>query len=887
DNDRGSDTCSESLLTAIEIVQDQQLPDVEVTPADTGAATGSTGSQTSTIPCSNSNDGSQTVHPEGLKETGDNKATDVVAIASTSGLQSTGDAPSVIESEAQSVDDFKLPSMPHIDFTQTESSERADSERSESFQDEKDQSVLSATGGGDEGMDGDASMTKEQQAFACAPTQSYPDTGGAVGETGDLEDADGNPDGREGALRRAPTQGSKARLDEKDDSFRNAPTQAYAQTEVSVEEDDDEACLDEKDDSFRNAPTQAYAQTEVSVEEDYDEASLDEKDDSFRNAPTQAYAQIEGAVEEDDGDEACSDARDDSFRNAPTQAYAQTEGVVEDSDDDGRACSDGKDDSFRNPPAQSYTQTEDAVEESDDNEKDNSLSKTVLPRLGTSTNRTLLLSADTEPADDYLVLCAASQADGKHTDDEEDFCAPTQMDAASPTPKASPANKGQSTPVSVNETPPPSPKSAIEETPPSSPSIVPESDPEEPDDSMVTARRSLSILETTGTSLFQDCDDYGDSEVILPVVGRSDKRKALLSSRKKSGGRTRNREMTHLKALKEEPDSVKGDLEGEPHSKQPRIAKKLEYADGASGASVDLLPVAVIPEEEATPGDTSRCNLVSGGTSFSIPGVAPLLQSPQVPSHVETEAVKNGRAVLNSTFTLGESYTSVASSALSEVADDGYRTPEVEDGEGGFWDARKQASSKPEADSGSTGLAMKSTKKNILSDTESTKEASLSPDIAPPPTRSRRSNAGARMKEFLSIEKRTAASGNYREDLASQEANKKEATPGATKEISNVESGTSKQKKHGRKGSKERTDDRLELEEPSVLPQSKEQSRAQPLVAAVQENVSAANPNVADVKSYQPFSRGVWDSQYQSTPYTSGTMDTCLSEPFPTFSQLM
>ncbi|XP_042142580.1 mediator of DNA damage checkpoint protein 1 [Ixodes scapularis] len=1215
EDNQGSDTCSESLLTAIQIPQDQQLGGIGGTPGDKGTAADSSGSQTSTVPCSNSNDGSQTGLSKARREIGEDGAAGVAAVASTSGPQTDA------TSEAQSGDDFRLPLMPHIDFTQTESSERADSERSESFQEEGDQGMSSASGCGNKGEDSDAAVTKEPEAFACTPARLCADADGAVGEAGN-GDLDGrsavlqnvptqdvvvaddvcfddgcdafrnaptqayastevsakeNEDGasshkKEDAFRDAPTQ-AYAQMesaveddndDEKDDAFRNAPTQAYAQTESAVEDDDDDD--DGKDDAFRNASTQAYVQTESAVEDDDDDGGKydgfrnaptqayaqtesavedDRKDDAFRSAPTQAYAQMESAVE---GDE--DDRKDDAIRNAPTQAYVQTESAVEDDEDDGKDDDfrnaptqayaqtesavkgdedDGRDDAFRNAPTQAYVQSESAVEDSDDNgeddvshnapiqtfpgaqdvveesdaedgdrfdekdyafrnaetqgyartedlvierdakdgarsdgKDDSSLnaatraykegtshesaddepcspdgetrirvrdsetngampiftkndegkdaeepSTAVAPRLGPSTNLSRLLFADTEPACDSFVLCAASQSDGDQTDDEEDFCAPTQMDAGSATPKVHPVDLKRSTPVSVNETPPLSPKSAIEETPPSSPSIVPESDPEDADDSMVTARHSLSLLESTGTSLFQDCEEYGDSEVILPVVGRSDKRRALLSSLKRSGGklvkehlRTTHREASQLKALEEEPDSVDGNLVGEQRSKQSGAAKKLEYAGSTSSA-------LAIPEEESTPGDVSRCKSASEGAPFSIPGVAPLQLSSLVSLNEET--AESNDVVLDSTFTVGGSNATADSSVHSAVAEDHRETAEGAVEEAGFQEADnrlressgrtelpnqsvdqtrekhesvldeeetqvsdvedvedtkgvssgveaepaeplrlseeadvngstlsevavKDAESEQEpkvpsleatedvlesnlehenqteatplpfklpkspgrtknADSEAADKVSKLTKKGserkfLSKKTETTKEVTLNLDVVQPPTRSRRSNAGARMKEFLSIEKRTGASGNFREDLASQEANKKEAPP-ASKEQSNVEGRTSKPKKRGRKSTKEQMDESNEGQKLPSLPQPTEELQLQPLVSAAPESFSAANPAVEGKKTYQPFSRGIWDSQFQSTPYTSGTIDSCLSQAFPTFSQLM
>ncbi|CAN8006079.1 unnamed protein product [Ixodes pacificus] len=1026
ENDQGSDTCSESLLTAIQIPEDQQLGDIGSTPGDKGTTVDSSGSQTSTVPCSNSNDGSQTGLSKAPREAGDDRATDVAAVASTSGPQTDA------ASEAQSGDDFRLPLMPHIDFTQTESSERADSEQSESFREEGDHGTPGASGCGNKGKDGDAAVTKEQEAFACTPARSCMDTDGAVDEAGD-----GDPDGRSAVFQNVSTRdvvaADDARSDDGDNAFRNAPTQAYAPMEVPAGENEDGACSDGKEDA-RNAPTQAYAQSESAVEDSDD----DGKDDAFHNAPIQTFPGAEDVVEESDAEDGDRfDEKGYAFRNAETQGYAQTEDLVVERDAEDGDRFDGKDDSSRNAATRAYK--EGAGHESADDEhcgpdgetrtrvrdsetngampiftkndegKDVEEPSTAVPppRLGPSTNLSRLLFADTEPAGDSFVLCAASQSDGDQTDDEEDFCAPTQTDAGSATPRVRPVDLKRSTPVSVNETPPLSPKSAIEETPPSSPSIVPESDPEDADDSMVTARHSLSLLESTGTSLFQDCEEYGDSQVILPVVGRSDKRRSLLSSLKRSGGklakehgRTTHREASQLKALEEEPDSVDGNLVGEQHSKRSGAAKKLEYAGSTSSA-------LAIPEEESTPGDVSRCKSASEGASFSIPGVAPLQLSSLV--SLNEEMAESNKVVLDSTFTVGDSNATADSSVLSVVAEDYRETAEGAVEEAGFQEAdnRSRESSGPtelpnqsvdqtrekhesaldeeetqvsdaedvedtkgvpsgveaepaeplrlseeadvnestlsevavedaeseqepkvpsleatedvlesnlehenqteatplpfklpkspgrtkNADSEAADKVSKMTKKGsekkVLSKkTETTKEVTLSLDVVQPPTRSRRSNAGARMKEFLSIEKRTAASGNFREDLASQEANKKEATP-ALKGQSNVEGGTSKQKKRGRKSTKEQMDEGNEAQELPSLPQPTEKLQLQPSLSAAPESFSAANPAVEGKKTYQPFSRGIWDSQFQSTPYTSGTIDSCLSQAFPTFSQLM
>ncbi|CAN8025967.1 unnamed protein product [Ixodes persulcatus] len=1016
ENDQGSDTCSESLLTAIQIPEDQQLGDIGGTPGDKGTAADSSGSQTSTVPCSNSNDGSQTGLSKAPREAGNDGALGVTAVASTSGPQTDA------ASEAQSGDDFRLPLMPHIDFTQTESSERADSERSESFREEGNHGTPSASGCGNKGEDGDAAVTKEQEAFACTPARSCADTDGAVGEAGD-----GDPDGRSAVFQNVPTRdvvtADDACSDDGDNAFHNAPTQAYAPTEVPAGENEDGACSDGKEDAFRNAPTQAYAQSESAVEDSDD----DGKDDVSHNALIQTFPGAEDLVEESDAEDGDRfDEKDYAFRNAETQGYARTEDLVRERDAVDGARSDGKDDSSRNSATRAYKEgtgldsaddehcgpdgeTRTRVRDSEtngampiftknDEGKDaEEPSTAVPPRLGPSTNLSRLLFADTEPAGDSFVLCAASQSDGDQTDDEEDFCAPTQTDAGSATPKVRPVDLKRSTPVSVNETPPLSPKSAIEETPPSSPSIVPESDPEDADDSMVTARHSLSLLESTGTSLFQDCEEYGDSEVILPIVGRSDKRKALLSSLKRSGGklakehgRTTHREASQLKPLEEEPDSVDGNLVGEQRSKQSGAAKKLEYADSTSSGLAIL-------EEESTPGDVSRCKSASEGASFNIPGVAPLQLSSLV--SLSEETAESNKVVLDSTFTVEGSNATADSSVLSAMAEDCRETAERALEEAGFQEAdnKSRGSSGPtvlpnqsvdqtrekhesaldeeetqvsdvedvkdtkrvssgleaepaeplrlseeadvnestlsevavedaeseqvpkvpsleatedqteatplpfklpkspgrtkNADSEAADKVSKMTKKGSekkvsSKKTETTKEVTLSLDVVQPPTRSRRSNAGARMKEFLSIEKRTAASGNFREDLASQEANKKEATP-ALKGQSNVEGGTSKQKKRGRKSTKEQMDEGIEAQELPSLPQPTEKLQLQPSASTVPESFSAANPAVEGKKTYQPFSRGIWDSQFQSTPYTSGTIDSCLSQAFPTFSQLM
>lgn len=986
-SDTGSDTCSESLLTAIEVALDQQGVDVKAfATCDNGT--------TPEVPAraSGCDQAPETAVASNLDVSNDDTAVKSLPNAKAH------------SSEHQSSGSFNLPEMPSLDYTQTESSQgtelytgpdheprrsqegtgtalpaaqvpEGNSAPAEKDTEAKMQPYSSATGGENAGdtlqpaaTDEERCLNVEAKSYASnSECPKVPSLSHGEGVDVEMDETD---------RLNAPTQAYRDDISAESERL-NAPTQAYT-------EQDDVECLDAvmepdavdvgaNEDERLNAVTQPYTA----------DVSMDEEE--RLNAVTQPYT---AGVNQDEEEERL---------NAETQAYP--------------ANVDQGEEARLNAAAQPYAAAEVNQDEheklndvtcsfSDDREEDGDMGEDSVcaPTQQEGKHRRLLSG----PSELSFVLCEATQPsrDDGGDDDDDEFCAPTQKDESPPLKVHAllkcRRERGPAAGEDDNDkTPPLSPKTTVDETPPPSPGIVPESDPEDDGDtSMVTARRSPSLLNTSDMTVYEDCVTPG-SGMSSPVLGKTSSRPQRrgmslkkptcdtvieLPSQESAAGAEwmqqqeassqskASRKLTYITEADEDKciDSGAADTSpkplasgGEPNKQNittctpPKVLLEPQESTDAykksASAEYSEMPLLHMSEdmdfdttgtdkEDCTAGDTAVAegeepaepctssakladvNEPSGNEAMPGGGSR---EEAALKDKLDDAPLKNKENSCNVSGRKGKEEVSGDAGTLPEQAceeeqphekdeqplenDEPANVPSESEEENGRVTRRKGRKQPP-------ARATRGKKKEA-------KNAPIENTAAPARRSSGRQNAGSRMKSFLSLEKRTSASGDLKESELSQEVADKKNTH---------EDDTPMEEAHGkagrprtRRGAKGKA---AAKDEPEVVPPPSEgpTSAKEPEVAS---NLNGAENKETSVKSREDDLEGeaeVGDSTVADhtkgclskagpsvheeggnaedalstgslTPSlgdgdancTNATIDTCFSEPFPTFSEVM
>nr|XP_050031527.1 mediator of DNA damage checkpoint protein 1-like isoform X1 [Dermacentor andersoni] len=921
-SDAGSDTCSESLLTAIEVATDQKGVDAEVG--------------------DNADEPEPSAPVAGLDEA---MGTTVNSKLETSNDRTAAKSQNAkaCSSECQSSGSFTMPEMPNLDYTQTDSSQGTEPCAGA---DRDAQTNQEGAGAGapaapvPEG--GNSPAVKHTGAFLCAPTQPYSDAacGGNAGDT--LEPAMADKESRLNAETQ-PYAGSaecpevpssncgeivNAEADETDRL--NAPTQAYeddpsaeaerlnAPTQAYTEQDEDERLNavtqaytgddDQEEEERLNAVTQPYA------------ADVDQEEQERLNAVTQPYA-AEVSKEEEER------------LNAVTQPYV--EDVYQDEHD------------RLNAVTQAFN---DKAEE--ENTGDGSA---CAPTQSEERHRRLLLGA----AELSFVLCEASQPcrddGGDDDEEEEEFCAPTQKDESPPLKVHAllklRRERGAVAEEDDDKTPPLSPKTTIDETPPPSPGFVPESDPEYDDGetSMVTARRSPSIFDMTSASVYEDCVTPGAANG-SPIIGSIGK---VSGKRPKRGMSLKKPTCDTVLELPSQESTAGAEWmqQQQQASSQSKASKKLTYIEEADD-SRDL---------SAKTTDTSLAELSVSGAEHTTKhsSIITTCSPPKVPMELQGSAVTNKKSATTDDCDMPLLHMSESTdldTTATDKEDSTAQDPAVKEGKNALeacissempadtgtgtseqafsrkeetLEKDRPASISSESEEESGRVSRRKGRKEPSSRTTRTKRKVASPQhekeapientAAPARRSSGRQNAGSRMKSLLSLEKRTSASGDFEEGALSQEVNDERDAPkdDAAMEEPQGKAGRSRTRR-GLKGKaaaevpplppkdglasasqpkvvSSSNEDKGENEEPSMKPSendSEGEADGREGTHADKDEcppkrgplVDQKDDNAEDVMSTASLTPSLGDGDDNCT---NATIDTCFSEPFPTFSEVM
>uniref|UniRef100_A0A224Z8P1 Mediator of DNA damage checkpoint protein 1 n=1 Tax=Rhipicephalus zambeziensis TaxID=60191 RepID=A0A224Z8P1_9ACAR len=935
-NDTGSDTCSESLLTAIEVALDQGGIDVK------------------TLAGCDSNE--KLNLPPAASEHGVGAAAAINVDVSDNQIAEKSQDSKAHSNDHQSSGSFHLPEMPNLDYTQTDSEQGTEPNMAAGHEPQRSQEgtgmviqaakvpasgntpastqlYLDDAGDGNVGdvhklaaADEESRLNAETQPYTERPEVPFLSSLGegfdlVVGEMERLNaptQANGDDTSAEAERLNAPTQA----YTEQDDVERlNAATQPYA-ADVGV---DDEERL--------NAATQPYA-----AENCDGEGKL--------NAVTQPYTVSVGEDEEE-------------RLNAVTQPYAA-------------ADVDQSEHERMNDVTCSFNEDEDDMGED----------SVCAPTQPEERHRRLL----TGPSDLSFVLCEASQP--CREDDEEEFCAPTQKDESPPL-KVHALLKHRRergpAPEDDDKTPPLSPKTTVDETPPPSPGFVPESDPEDDGDtSMVTAQHSLSLLDVTGATVYEDCATPGNG-VPSPVIGK-------LSGRQQRRGMSLKKPTcdTVLELPSQESAAGAEWMQQQQDSSQSKASRKLAYVAEA-GKDNDLdsravdapLAEALVSEVEHTDGHVATtCSLPSipvkpqysempllhmsedmdldaaatdkehttacGTTAVAEKGPAEACASSEIPASTgrsssdkavckeacneeKEETLEKDEPANPSSENEESSKTSPRKGREEASAHTGTVPEQACDEEQAIKeDEPVNDSSESEEESG-RGNRRRGRKKPPARATRCTRKAASTNDAKKAPVKntvparrsSGRQNAGSRMKSILSLEKRTSASGAFKESELSQEVNNEQGARGDEASAGEPHGKAGRPRtKRGAKGKAAAKEDELEVSpnRPSEsLPSAKELEAAsssdggenkEPSVKPCEDDVEGkaeagdsarvdnneecqtkAGPsdhqegeNAEDALSTSSLTPSLGDGDVSCT---NATIDTCFSEPFPTFSEVM
>lgn len=881
DDEHGSDTCSESLLTEAENMQEQRssiLEDIE----------GPVTSQASTVVCGGPDEAPRDAANRKPGDEGGKPDED----AREGDTSTSKQCSSSTESQTQVGEVFTLPPMPNLDFTETQGSEKSNTSHEEceaerDFREATTQAVLPERSGSPRSNHVEESGRAPVQTKASGPVKSIAECG--AGEAL-------NKGGHVGAK----TSGEE-RQNEEDERRFNAPTQAFEE-----DPDDPKEVIDRL-----NAPTQAFA------DEEYPHSSTQACDnEGHLNAPTQAFqdedhAHISAPTQgfNDDGTDSDLDAHEESRLNAATQPYKEAVNAGDDHDaaTETHEQDTSRKDSFEDPLSAKLSDSVVSSVLEKKNETKLPLVKACEPPAPT---RRRLLPLDTDPQDHSFVLCEASQAERHSNDDEtdeDDFCFPTQPDPSPRHRKLQPLPASFKRVESLDETPPVSPREAVEETPPSSPLLVPESDPEdESTEAMVTASNSLALLCETETP-FQDCrsTQCPNSSLVSSLGSRGG---ILGSHRRTRLGARWETERTSSKRLQLE------DLEEQPEPSHQSVKKAFTSLGSSSMPS----------EEPSRFSYTSKPNLseVSAAASDSGPcgqeehfskslrerrlprvsGVEALSEScageeSMLHEDTEEQGMKEGTARDTSAEEVAavavDSHKDSEGEVCSEVSKQGDREncrKRQESGEQSSPSFLLPKSPSPQSnvddgkdcDSSKDSSAEVKSKPRERKKKATTSTPKTSADAAPVPLRSSsRRNAGSKMKQFLSIEKRTAASGNFREEPTTQE---KEKAASAGKKTYTADNQTLSMSR--RSTDEDCRQDANEMGDPQAsvpeLGQSDKEPIAEPALCDANLSLTAAGGNGTG----KVLSRHSWDTESQNLD-AGAAFDTCLSEPFPAFSELL
>ncbi|XP_049513864.1 mediator of DNA damage checkpoint protein 1 [Dermacentor silvarum] len=761
-SDTGSDTCSESLLTAIEVSKDQEGVDAEA--------------------CDNADKPEPSAAAAGLDEETGAAVESKLEVSNKTASKSSQNA-KTCNSEYQSSGSFTMPEMPMLDYTQTDSSQGTEPYAGA---DRDAQTNQEGAGAGAPAaqvpVGANAPAAKDTDAFLCAPTQPYSDAtcGGNAGDTfkpatADQEsrlNAETQPYTDNAERPEVPSSNPGEIIDlEMDETDRlNAPTQAY-ENDPSAEAE------------RLNAPTQAY------TEQDEDERlnavtqpyapDINQEEEERLNAVTQPYA---GDVNQEE----------EERLNAVTQPYATDVNQEEE-----------RLNAATQPYAADVNQEEqdrlNAVTQSfnDNAEEDNMVEESVCaPTQPEERHRRLLCG----PSELSFVLCEASQPcrddGGDDDEEEEEFCAPTQKDESPPL-KVHALLKYRRERGTVaaeddnDKTPPLSPKTTIDETPPPSPGFVPESDPEDDDGdtSMVTARRSSSIFNMTGASVYEDCVTPGGAIGGSPIIGSIGK----VSGKRPRRGMSLKKPTcdTVLELPSQESTAGAEWMQQQQAASHSKASKKLTYIEEAddsrdlsaktSDASLAELSVSgdehtsknssiittcspqKVPAEPQESADTNKNRVTTED------GEMPVLHMSEVTDVDTTATDKEDSTIQDSAVKEGNRLLKPAQARKCQQTLASLLQPASESEEESSRVSRRKGRKEPPSKTTRT-------RRKVASPSDE-KEASIEKTAAPARRSSGRQNAGSRMKSLLSLEKRTSASGDFEESTLSQEANDKRDAP--------------------------------------------------------------------------------------------------------------
>lgn len=962
-SDTGSDTCSESLLTAIEVALDQEGVDIK-------ALAGCDSNEKPDLPPVVSELDAAAVTAE---------ASSVNALGNQAAEKSQ-DA-KAHSSEHQSSGSFNLPEMPNLDYTQTDSSPGTEPYVGAGHEPQRSQEGAGTVVPAAEGPASGNTPTAKA-AHPCTSKQPYSDAGDRTArDTCKLTAAD-------------------------DESRLNAETQPYTERpELPFLPSHDEGVDAATDEMERlNAPTQAYGDDTSAEAERLNaptQAYTEQEDVERLNAVTQPYTADVGVDEEERLNAVtqpyeADNCDDEKKLNAVTQPY--TVNVSE--DDEERLNAVTQPYAAADVSQSEHDRMNDVTRSFNGEEDDMAGDSVCAPTQPEERHRRLL----TGPSELSFVLCEASQPcrEDYGEDDDEEFCAPTQKDE-SPHLKvhALLKHRRERGPAAEDDdkTPPLSPKTTVDETPPPSPGFVPESDPEDDGDaSMVTALHSPSLLNVTGATVYEDCVTPG-CDIASPILGK-------VSTRQQRRGMSLKKPTCDTVLELPSQESAAGAewmQQQEDSSSQSKASRKLAYVAEA-GEDNDLnlkavnAPLAepLVSEVESTNGrvtttcsspsilvkpqecanankstsaeysemlllhmsedidldgaaadkeDSSACD----STAVQEKGPAEACARSEIPASTgrssgdgavpkqacqeeqEEETLEKDEPE-NAPSKNEESSTASLTKGCKELSADTETVPEktCEEEEQALKNDEPANISSESEEEGSRVSKRREKKKpptRMAPRTRkaaSTNEAKKDPVESTMPTRrsSGRQNAGSRMKSLLSLEKRTSASGAFKESELSQEVNdERGARDDGPAGVSHGEVGRPRTRRglKGKAAAKEEepkvappcpsehlpsaresdvasSPDGGENKEPSVKPgeddiEGEAEASDGTRVDKNEECQLKAGPSghqegedAEDALSTASLTPSLGDGDVSCT---NATIDTCFSEPFPTFSEVM
>ncbi|KAH7975610.1 hypothetical protein HPB52_003703 [Rhipicephalus sanguineus] len=887
-------------------------------------------------------------------------------------------------SEHQSSGSFNLPEMPNLDYTQTDSSPGTEPYVGAGHEPQRSQEgAETVVPAAEVPASGNAPTAKD--AHPCTSKQSYSNDAG-----------DGN----------ARDTCKLAAADE--ESCLSAETQAYTECPevpfLSSHGEGVDAAADEME--RLNAPTQAY-EDDASAEAERLNAptqAYTEKEDVERlNAVTQPYAADVGMDEEERLNAvtqpyAADNCDDEEKLNAVTQPY--TVSVNEEEEERLNAVTQPY--AAANVSQSEHDRMNDVTHSFNDEEDDMVGDSVCAPTQPEERHRRLL----TGPSELSFVLCEASQPcrEDYGEGDDEEFCAPTQKDESPPLKvHALLKHRRERGPVAEDDdkTPPLSPKTTVDETPPPSPGFVPESDPEDDGDaSMVTALHSPSLLNVTGTTVYEDCVTPG-SGITSPVLGKVSARRQRrgmslkkptcdtvleLPSQESAAGAEwmqqqqqqedsssqskASRKLTYVAEAGEDNDL---DLRAADAPLAEPLVSEVERTDGivtttCSSPSIPVKPQESVNANESMSAEYSEMPLLHMSEDIDLDGAA---TDKEDSTACDTTAVQEkgpaeactsseipastGRSSSDGTVpkeaceeeqeetlekdepanapSKNESSTASLRKGSEEPSAEPETVPEKTCEEEQALKNDEPANVSSESEEEGSRVSKRRGKKKPPARTArrtrkaaSTNEAKKDPvenNTVPTRRSSGRQNAGSRMKSLLSLEKRTSASGAFKESELSQEVNDERGTrddDGPAGE-SHGKAGRPRTRR-GLKGKAAAKEDEPEVAPPCPsknLPSARESDV--PSSSDGDENKKpSVKPGEDDVEGEAETSDGTRvDNNEECQPKagpsghqegedaddalstasltpslgdgdvscTNATIDTCFSEPLPTFSEVM